>query len=46
MSVSNSNVGSTTFKFVASDGGAPQKRRQVAQGKGQWFSSVFPEIQD
>lgn len=31
MSVSNSNVGKTTFKFVASDGGAPQKRRQVAQ---------------
>jgi hypothetical protein len=31
MSVSNSNVGGTTFKFVTSDGGAPQKRRQVAQ---------------
>jgi hypothetical protein len=31
MSVSNSNVGDTTFKFVASDGGAPQKRRQVAK---------------
>jgi hypothetical protein len=31
MSVSNSNVGGKTFKFVASDGVAPQKRRQVAQ---------------
>jgi hypothetical protein len=26
-----SNLGGTTFKFVASDGGVPQKRRQVAQ---------------
>ena len=31
MSVANSNTGGTTFKFVASNGGAPQKRRQVAQ---------------
>lgn len=30
MSVSQSN-GGTTFKFVALDGGAPQKRKQVAQ---------------
>jgi hypothetical protein len=28
MSVSRSNDGGTTFKFVASDGGAPQKRQQ------------------
>ncbi|KAE9381403.1 hypothetical protein N431DRAFT_440265 [Stipitochalara longipes BDJ] len=31
MSALKSNVGGTTFKFVASDGGVPQKRRQVAQ---------------